>query len=76
MSTPPLSFQAFRAQLEAAFPDSDPPPGKAERYGLYAMLAGASLLILAALLAFDSAAGKMLLLVGIAVEVVGGVIHL
>lgn len=76
MSTPPLSFQAFQAQREAAFPDSDPPPGKAERYGLYAMLAGAGTLILAASWAFDSVAGKILVLLGLAVELAGGAIHL
>jgi hypothetical protein len=70
-----LSFEALQAKLDAAFPYKEPPAGKIERISLQVTLFGVALAVLAGLLLRDALIGKVLLLFGVALEVVGGVTY-
>ncbi len=70
-----LSFQILQEKIDEAFPDRDPPPRKAEHYGLYAALAGIVVGILGILISPHASVGKLLALLGLATEVVGGAIY-
>lgn len=76
MSQEELSFEALQAKLDAAFPDTEQPSGRVERFSLRVMLFGVALAALAGLLLRGVPAGKVLLLFGFALEVAGGVTYL
>jgi hypothetical protein len=73
MSIEKLSFQEFQERYEAAFPNSDPPASKGERYSLYAVLVGIIVVLAAALAAIDTTAGQIIILLGFTIEI-GGVV--
>ncbi len=68
-----LSFEALQARIDAAFPETEQPAEKTERASLYLMLFGIALAFLAGLLAIDTMIGKVLIVMGLALELIGGV---
>ncbi|WP_281783920.1 hypothetical protein [Sinimarinibacterium flocculans] len=75
MSINSLSFQEFQSRYEAAFPDSDPPAGQWERYGLYAALLGIVIASVAGIAAINTTLGKIVVLVGFCAEIIGVIVY-
>ncbi|MEC9365016.1 MAG: hypothetical protein VYC42_17485 [Pseudomonadota bacterium] len=75
MSIDQLSFREFQSRCEAAFPDSDSPASKGERYGLYAALFGIVIASVAGIAAINTVPSKVIVLVGFCVEIVGVIVY-
>ncbi|MGB0221501.1 MAG: hypothetical protein ACPGJF_19340 [Sinimarinibacterium flocculans] len=75
MSIDQLSFREFQSRYEAAFPDSDPPAGQWERYGLYAALLGIVIASVAGIAAINTTLGQVVVLTGFSVEIVGVIVY-
>lgn len=70
-----LSFREFQSQYEAAFPDSDQPASKGERYGLYAALSGIIIASVASIAAISTTLGQVVVLMGLCVEIAGVIVY-
>lgn len=75
MSIGSLSFQEFQSRYEAAFPESDPPASKGERYGLYAALSGIIIASVAGIAAFNTTLGQVVVLLGFCIEIAGVIVY-
>lgn len=76
MAQEQLTFQEFQNRIDAAFPDSEQPPGRAEKASFVVMLAGFSLMLPAAVAGIHAPLGKLAVVLGLVLEIVSGAVYM